>query len=168
MRGDQFGRLIFAGMVLTAMGYAALALHFVQGVGASYGPLVIGMSEAEVRTKLGAPEGGNGQSYLAGGSRYVVGVAEGQLAGITCTDVDPQQSTCPAVLGVRIGSSEGDVLHALGTADTATAKGSARQLAYTGLGFVFVVFRGEVVSISHVTPAGLASMAHDAIWQALP
>ena len=174
LRGARFGRLIFAGMVLAAVGYAGLALHFVQGVGAGYGPLVIGMSEAEVRAKLGTPESGNdgntARGYLAGGSRYQVTLPGGRLAQITCTDIDPQQSTCPAVLGVRIGASEGDVLRAFGPADKVKPEGreTLRQLTYSGLGFEFFVQRGEVVAISHIAPGGLAAQAQAAIWKALP
>lgn len=181
VRGGRFGAFIFAGMLVAAVGYVALALHFVQGVGASYGPLTIGMSEAEVAANLGAPHFNrdiisenrdeNRPRYMVGGSIYRIHHdMDGRLVEGTCTDVDPQQSTCAPVLSVRIGSTEGDVLRALGPADTVKleGRGTLRRLAYRGLGFEFSVLRGEVVAISHIAPGGLAAQARAAIWQALP
>jgi len=130
------------------------------------------MNEAEVRAKLGARlNTDTDRAYRAGGSIYSLRPFSGDVVtNITCTDVDPQQSTCPPVLGVRIGSTEGDVLRALGPADTVKLedRGTLRQLAYRGLGFEFSVLRGEVVAISHSVPGGLAARARAAIWQALP
>ncbi|MBW8785728.1 MAG: hypothetical protein JF593_14010 [Novosphingobium sp.] len=168
LSGRALGRTIAAVMVLILIGYTAIIVSRVRTVAKAYGSVTIGMDQRQVRYVLGQPSAGDGGplwKYDDNGMRLQLRFApDGRLASVSCFQDEGAVEPCPGMLGVGVGSAEGDVLARLGRPDGERYEGDAKQMIYLGLGVVFRLRQGQVVLISHVRPAGGLPQWRQVAW----
>jgi hypothetical protein len=108
----------------------------------NYPPTKIGMTESEVRYVLGPPrsveEGGALYRYSEKGRELAVRFSSaGRMESISCRAGAEEPPTCPRIRGLRIGSSEYDMLLKLGVPSRETYRGNDKTVYYDGMGMVF-------------------------------
>ena len=167
----RFSQVQFALMCVVALGLGYLQWSPVAAARRSYGDLVVGMSEADVRYLYGGADrvSADGASWLYEdrGERVVVGFgADHKAERIVCSDNAQGVSRCPEVLGVHVGSTEAAVSDEIGTPASAVYDGNDKLLRYPALGLILRLRQGEVAGIEHRAPS--ANAVALMLWRLVP
>ena len=141
-RSAEFAQHLFIAMCLIGAAYAGTILWETRHASMNYPPTKIGMTESEVRYVLGPPrsieQDGALYRYSERGRELAVRFSPaGRMESISCWAGADEPPTCPRIRGLRIGSSEYDVLLTLGAPSREVFRGNDKTLYYDGMGMVF-------------------------------
>ncbi len=172
LRSRACGRVIAGAMAGLALGYAGWVTYRLDQTAGAFGPMPLGASLAEARQRLGAAgvvAARGDVIYETGGARWLL--AFDPLTGlhaITCTSGAVAPQSCPAVLGLAIGSSEGALRLRLGAPDALRVIGGERVLDYAAIGFSLHLRQGQVAQIDHHAGAGGPAWWRQLGWLLIP
>lgn len=173
VRGRALARGVFAIMAAGAVIYTGLTVRRLDHAASAYGPFAMGMSEDEVRYRLGEPaartDAGQVWIYERDAARTTLRFsADGKLAEAACGEVVEGIGACPAILGLHVGSTEYDVRRRLGSPDADVHRGPAKLFRYSGLGVSFRLNQHRVVAISHSGQGSVVDRIRVVLWQLVP
>lgn len=142
-------------MIVIACTYILTTLFNFYVAITGYSGVLFGSSPERVRYVLGEPVA---ESIASPGTKMwrferppiTVGLAPGGSGAfsVRCDRTEKLGlSSCPAALGLKIGSSEGEVIAALGSPSSESIIGGKKAITYDEVGHQFILERLEVVSI---------------------
>ena len=168
-RGRDFARLVFLGMCVLGLFYAAKFLWDARM--ATIG--VYGVTAQDVRYVYGSP-----QSIEDGGRLYRyddgqrVALArfgqDGQLSSFSCSAIDAAAAECDEVLDIGIGDSEEQVMLQLGPPSRSTYAGDDKILHYDGLGLSLRMRRLKAQAIEVHQGSSFSGYLPRALWRMVP
>lgn len=172
-RSADFGRHLFAAMVLIGAAYAGTILWETRFASYNYPPVKIGMTPSEVRYLLGTPgaveAGGNLYRYSDKGREVAVGFSSaGRMESIACRAGPEGPATCPRIRGIGIGTGEIDVLRTLGGPSRETFRGDAKTMYYDGMGMAFQLSLLKVTQLELRDGAGFTGYFPRALFAMVP
>ncbi|HWU02992.1 MAG TPA: hypothetical protein VN222_09670, partial [Novosphingobium sp.] len=171
-RARTWDRLVWAAVLGLAVVNLAANVWLVESNANVVGALRIGEPGTLVRYHLGGPV----QVMPAGVWRYrpqgalldLRFDAQGRLAGVACIDERPDPLGCPTRFGVAVGSSEQQVLAALGRPTYRLLREGEELIAYDGIGLRLRLRGMSVVAMESRAPGSLWSRLAIAGWRMLP
>ncbi len=173
VRDARTGRLLFAGMTVLAIGYAAWITYVAWIVSFGYGSIWMGMTHAEAEYMMGPPSVGQEQgqtwTYTDKGSRTSLAFdGSGHLQQADCALYAASETGCPGAGGVNIGTAEAEVKLRLGSPDSEYYQAGEKILTYDGLGLIFRLKLGQVSAIRHVRVGLSGGLIAQALYLMVP
>ncbi len=159
---------------------AALAIAYTLSVGFAvytaslgYGSTWSHMTQAEARYMMGAPTAGGEADkdwhYDERGSLFHLRFdGTGRLISSVCSEQGVAEQSCPDVLGIRVGTNERDLVLRLGAPERASFEGADKVMHYPGLGVIFRLRRGYVISVQHNVAHFSPGLIGKALWAMVP
>lgn len=172
-RGPYFGRHLFIAMSLLAAAYAGLTLWETRLATFLYNGLWLGASESEVRYMLGPPDaveaGGRVFRYSERGREIAVRISPaGRTTSISCAPAAQGPSTCPAIRGIGIGTTEDQVLLRFGAPSRVAFRGDAKTIYYDGLGLTLHLSLFKVRELEVREGGSFTGYFPHALWALVP
>ena len=166
-------RALFMAMFALAVAYAVTAGYMVWTATLGYGDAWMGMSKAEARYVLGPPPVTSAADahwrYSDGGTLVDVRFDHsGKIEAVSCTEAANSLKSCPAKLGLHIGTTERDLILRIGGADRNWIDGQDKFKRYDGLGLTFRLRRTIVVEIIQERKSGLLDLSRRILWVLMP
>ncbi len=159
-------------VALVLLGWIGIVMAQVTRASSGYAQINLSMTRAELQQAMGAPESGPSSRddwfYPAGKAQLLARFSNGQVSEIRCIVPEDAMTGCPTVLGIGSGSSEAEVLAALGAPDSRRAAEDHLLLEYRGIGFTFRLHQAVVSGVIHTAPQGGMSWLRTAAWRAIP
>lgn len=168
LRSREVRILVHFIVVAAALLYLLGGLYLLRDATIGSGTLLRGMSMGDLRYIEGPP---STQTRDANGAtvwewreadtvrRAVFGSKTGRLTLASCTDVAGRGGTCPARLGIDIGSTEDSIWTVFGTPTRQQVKGDEKLIAYDDIGIQFRLRRFTVYSSGVIQRQGPGEIA---------
>lgn len=170
--GNWFAPGLAGAMALCAVGLVGTNMLDLHRAAQSYGPLAKGTPQAELRYAQGAPHtiGPEGQWVFRrdGVEMQTWFDPAGRLERVRCNELADAAQTCPGVLGVGIGSSEGDVIAAFGRPTAVRLAQGSKFAQVAALGLELELREARVVAIHHRMTGTPAAQWALALLRSLP
>ena len=172
LRSPAVGQIITRGMVVIAILYAASALYQVRTASYMYGPLMLGMNRSEARYVMGSPLAAESetQNWHFGERGRIITVGFGpdnRVFSIGCRHQGETALSCPALLGIEIGSGEGELWRRLGGAREAY-RDTSKTMDYPELNAGFRLEKLSVTEIRLTGPQHALSYLPVWLWGLVP
>ena len=166
LRSSAVDQIISRSMLAVAILYAASALYQVRTASYMYGPLMLGMNRSEARYVMGSPQAAESetQSWHFAERGRIIAVRFGpdnRVFSIACQHQGETALSCPDLLGIEIGSAEGELWRRLGGAREAY-RDNSKTMDYPELN---AAFRLEKLSVNEIKLTGPQhALSYLSVW----
>ena len=166
LRSPAVGQIMTRSMLVVAILYAVTALYQVRTASFMYGPLMLGMNRSEARYVMGSPQTAESETqnwHFAERGRIIsVGFGpDNRVFSIACRHQGETALSCPDLLGIEIGSGEGELWRRLGGASEAY-RDNSKTMDYPELN---AAFRLEKLSVNEIKLAGPQhALSYLSVW----